>query len=394
MTFFEPLVGASISLSRASFENESPSLTRKFMMENDLALHIVNSLDFGGVESHMEVIGRNAQASRFRHSFCAISQGGAISARMIESGMPVVILNRRSRIPSLSAIFSLVRQIRETSPAIVHCHGAEANFHGLIAGRICRIPVCVAEEIGLPSHSAKARRIFRFIYRLADSVVAISDAVKREIVELGEVEVDKCQVLLNPTQMLEQRKTPMPSDHFRIGFVGRLAEVKNPLGLVRAVGILRDRGLRILLTVVGDGSQRVMLQEEVKKLGLSDRVIFTGFEPRPFERLTGVDLYVQPSISEGFGLALVEAMSMGIPALATAVGGTPEIIRNGENGWLLSGTSPKEIADGVETLAEMDRAKREAIGKRGRGSVIERFSPAAYFADCDRFYERLVLAKH
>ncbi len=353
-------------------------------------LHVVESLGFGGVESHMGIVGAKGNLSRFRHTFCVISRGGAVSARMVASGNSVAILNCRSRIPSLTAILALIRHIRRTKPAIIHCHGAEANFHGIIAARICRTPVCIAEEIGLPNHSPKARLVFRSVYKLADSVVAISEAVKRKIVELKEVEADKCQVIMNPTQMLAQRNAPTRSDRFQIGFVGRLEEVKNPLGLVKAVEILRDRGLETVLTIVGDGSQRAILEAEVRKLRLSDGVVFAGFDPRPFDRLAEVDLYVQPSISEGFGLALVEAMSMGIPVLATAVGGTPEIIRDGYNGWLLAGTTPEDIADGIERLSTVEDGMLEIVGKRARESVVERFSPAAYFAACDAFYERLL----
>jgi len=353
-------------------------------------LHVIESLGFGGVESQMEIVGANGNISHFRHTFCAISRGGAVSARMVASGNSVAILNCRSRIPSVAAILALIHHIRRIKPAIIHCHGAEANFHGIIAGRICRTPVCVAEEIGLPNHSPKARLIFRWVYKLADSVVAISEAVKSKIVEMGEAEAEKCYVILNPAQMLSKRSNPTRTDVFRLGFVGRLEEVKNPLGLISALSILRAKGLNVTLTIVGDGSQRALLEDEVRRLDLADAVSFTGFAPRPFDKLTNVNLYVQPSISEGFGLAIVEAMSMGIPVLATSVGGAPEIIHDGVNGWLLSGTTPKKIADGIAMLYQLDKGMLETVGIRARESVVQRFSPAAYIAACDAFYERLV----
>lgn len=359
-------------------------------MQMRIVLHVVESLAFGGVESHMGIIGAKGNLSRFRHTFCVISRGGAVSARMVASGNSVVILNCRSRIPSLTAILALSRYIRRTKPAIIHCHGAESNFHGILAGRICRTPVCIAEEIGLPDHSPKASLVFRWVYKLADSVVAISEAVKRKIVDLGEIEAEKCHVILNPVQMHSRRSNPPPTDCFRLGFVGRLEEVKNPIGLIKAVSLLSAKGLNIALTIVGDGSQRAFLEEEVRRLGLTDTVIFTGFAPRPFDKLTNIDLYVQPSISEGFGLAIVEAMSMGIPVLATSVGGAPEIIRDGVNGWLLAGTTPNEIADRIARLYTAEKGMLEIVGIKARESVVERFSPAAYFAALDAFYERLL----
>ena len=213
------------------------------------------------------------------------------------------------------------------------------------------------------------------------------------MIDLGEINSDKCQVLLNPVQMQSQRTGPSVSDRFEIGFVGRLEEVKNPLGLVRAAAILRDRGIAIGITIVGDGSQRGQLETEVDQLQLYDIVTMAGFDTNPFQKLAGVNLYVQPSISEGFGLALVEAMSVGIPVLATAVGGTTEIITDKETGWLLSGTDPQSIADGITNCIALGSVALENVGKCGRGSVVERFTPAVYLRNLDKLYDQFLARK-
>jgi len=362
-------------------------------MKNGVVLHLTTSLDFGGVESHLKIIGNNGDLTRFEHKFCAIGSGGAVSKELLASGNIVFVLNTLASIPSLIAIIRLIRLINAERPEVLHTHGAEANFHGLIVGRICRVPVCLAEEIGFPEHSWKARKIFSQVYKLADLVVAVSQAVKLKMIDLGEINSDKCQVLLNPVQILPQRTGPSVSDRFEIGFVGRLEEVKNPLGLVRAAAILRDRGIAIGITIVGDGSQRGQLETEVDQLQLYDIVTMAGFDNNPFQKLAGVNLYVQPSISEGFGLALVEAMSVGIPVLATALGGTTEIITNGETGWLLSGTDPHSIADGITNCIALGSVAIENVGQRGRGSVVERFTPAVYLRNLDRLYDQFLARK-
>jgi glycosyltransferase involved in cell wall biosynthesis len=332
----------------------------------------------------------SSQLSSFEHQFCAISHGGATADAIAAAGGFVTKLECRSSIPSLSALNGLVRVIRELRPSVIHCHGAEANFHGVLAGRLCAVPVCIAEEIGFPGHSSTARVVFRWLYRLADTVVAVSEAVKQRIIEFGEVTPDRCDVLPIPVQMIAERRVSTTLKHFEIGFVGRLEAVKNPTGLVRAVSILRDRGLSVRLTIVGDGSQRTSLRSEVEALNLLDCVDLVGYDPAPFARLQRISLYVQPSLSEGFGIALVEAMSMGVPVLATATGGAPEFIADGENGWLLPGTTPEEIADKIMTIASLDPDKLELIAKKGQKSVIDRFSPAAYFTECDALYTGLL----
>ena len=157
-------------------ERFDPSMTRRSV------LHIVRSLSFGGVESHMRIIALNSKLSVYDHSFCAISNGGAVADEISASGQPITILNCRSRIPSLKAIDALTRRIRIERPDVVHCHGAEANFHGTIAARLCQVPVCLTEEIGLPSHSKKARLVFRQIYRFSTSIIAISSSVKKTLI--------------------------------------------------------------------------------------------------------------------------------------------------------------------------------------------------------------------
>ena len=362
-------------------------------MNGRIVLHVVESLNFGGVESHIRIIAKNPEFTKFEHHFCAISNGGAISEELVASGKEVAILGVKSRIPSLLAIRDLIRQIHKKRPNILHTRGAEANFHGLIAGRICRVPVCIAEEIGLPDHSRRAQLAFRLVYLLADCVVAISEAVKYKLINLSEVKPKRIHVLLNPTQMHSERVKPARSHLFKVGFLGRLEEVKNPLALVRAAALLHDRGLSLKVTIVGDGSQRKMLEAEIIRLNLSKVVALTGFSLNPIELLLESSLYVQPSLSEGFGLAMVEAMSAGIPVLATSVGGVPEIITEGENGWLLKSTDAEVVAERIGQLASLTIDELQAIGLAGRASVVEKLSPLAYFRKCDNLYDLMLERK-
>lgn len=355
-------------------------------MQKNIVLHVTASLNYGGVESHMKIIAKNPMLTIFDHKFAAISDGGSVSEYIKNNGCFVFLLRARAAIPSLIAIQRLIRLIRRERPVILHTHGAEANFHGLIAGRICGVPVSIAEEIGFPRHSRRARLIFKGIYRFAHRVVAISNAVKCKLVELDEAEPEKIRVLSNPVEMLSERNSCARSDRFQLGFVGRLEAVKNPIALIGATAILRDLGLPVNVTIVGDGSQRKHLEGEISRFKLHEAVTLQGFLPNPFDYLRNIDLYVQPSITEGFGLALVEAMSVGIPAVATSVGGAPEIISDGKNGWLLYDTGPEAIASAIKKCYEMGPNELFRTGQIARRSVVDRFAPSAYLKACDALY--------
>ena len=122
-----------------------------------IVVHVVTSLDFGGVESHMETLATHAGESSMRLMFCAIGGGGSVARRMTAAGADVVCMDKPIRLPCLSAIAGLYRMFRRTRPLVVHTHGAEANVCGLIAAWLARVPVRVGEEIGMPDHGRKAR---------------------------------------------------------------------------------------------------------------------------------------------------------------------------------------------------------------------------------------------
>lgn len=352
-------------------------------------LHVLTALDFGGVESQMRLIAAHAQSMGRLHAFCAIGPGGAVLRDLQAMGAQAHALNCKVAIPSPWALFGLWRHIRRLRPEIVHLHGAEANFHGAIAARLARVRVVLAEEVGVPRHSARARRIFAWAYRRCDRVIAISEAVKAEIVALGEAEAAKIEVIYNPFEPQSFRPSPPRGDRLEIGFVGRLEPVKNPMAAVEAMALLRARGIAARLHLIGDGSQRQALEQRIAGLDLDGAVVLAGFQPRPFDHLHDCHLYLQPSLTEGFGLAICEAMSAGLPAIATAVGGVPEIIQHGRTGWLLADTSPQAIADMIEVVQRMETAEIAAVAARGASMVRERFGVATYMAHCARLYDRL-----
>lgn len=348
--------------------------------------NILTSLDFGGVESHATII-NNANNNLMQHSFIAISTGGKAADTIISNNGDVTLLMEKFSIPSLKAIISLYKNFRTNNPDVVHTRGAEANFHGLIAARLAGVPVRIGEEIGIPNHSLKAKLTFKFSYLFANKVIGISEAVTHWLVESGEVPAYKAVKIYNPVIIPKSRNQhDIHSDIFRIGFVGRLEPVKNPLALLEAVALVVNNGHNVELSIVGDGSQKQLLIDRASELKISNRVIIHGFQDEPDRYVRQCHVYVQPSISEGFGLALVEAMGCAVPVIATAVGGAPEIIQDNHTGWLIHRTDAKTIANKLIEVFEMPEDKLIDIGLAGRKSVETRFEPAAYMKELESLY--------
>lgn len=347
--------------------------------------NIFTSLDFGGVESRAAIISNNAK--KVLHKFVAINGGGKAADIIVGKGGEVTLLMQKPTIPSARAILSLYKNFKAESPDVVHTRGAEANFHGLIAARLAGVPVRIGEEIGIPNHSTKAKIIFKFSYLFANKVIGISDAVTDWLVENGEVPASKAVRVYNPVTIPEPRnESDVQSDMFRVGFVGRLEPVKNPLALLEAIAVVVNEGYDIELSIVGDGSQKQLLIDRAQELNISDRVVLHGFQDNPDQYVRQCNVYVQPSISEGFGLALVEAMGCAVPVIATAVGGAPEIINDCHTGWLIHKTDAGTIASKLVEVLEMSEDKLVDIGLAGRKSIETRFEPAAYMKELESLY--------
>ncbi|WP_074471260.1 glycosyltransferase [Thiohalorhabdus denitrificans] len=353
----------------------------------------MTSLDFGGVEKHIELLADEVEGSEHVHCFCAIGQGGFVSDRLEARGSPVCCLEKPERIPSLGAVLALYRLFRRLRPEVVHTHGAEANFHGLIAAWLARVRVRIGEEIGIPTHGGRAKWVFRLIYSLAHRVIGVSNAVRDWQIQSGEVPPHKAIRIYNPVRLPTTKSQVYdPEQVFRIGFVGRLEPVKNPLALVDAVARVMEWGVVAELWIIGDGSQREEVEHRIEQRGLTGSVCLWGYREDPVEYVCQCHLYVQPSLSEGFGIALVEAMACGVPVLATAVGGAPEIITHGETGWLIDDSDAGPLAEALMEIWQQ-RSYLSSIGVAGRLAVEGRFAPSIYVKQLDSLYRTLLANK-
>ena len=357
-----------------------------------LVLHVVTALDFGGVESHMAMLGRLRRHGSYRHAFCAIGQGGRVGDALSIGGAQVICLGAAVRIPSMAALAALLRCMRTLRPTVVHAHGAEANFHALPIAALAGVPVRIGEEIGIPAHGRLARFGFRTAFGSAQRVLGVSQSVRDWLVRTGEVPAGKALTLLNPVEIpavidaVELAPTPL-----RIGFVGRLEPVKNLEALVAAFAQLLASGVNAQLQLVGEGSLRARLEALAMQLGVRRRIDFAGFQDDPAPLMRQWHLAVLPSLSEGFGLALVEAMGCQVPVVATQVGVAPDIIQDGVSGWLVDGFDSDAIARALQRACALPPARLRAIGQCARIQVRDMFDPREYLTQLEALYRSLDL---
>lgn len=268
--------------------------------------------------------------------------------------------------------------IDKVNPDIVHSHLLDSNFYSSLACKIRNLPhICTEHGDVSFGLTATAKIKYRLISFCSHSIICVSDAIRQIASSVISHQV-KLKTVYNGIHFIEPCISTFRAEFgislksLVIGNVGNLYPVKGQLYLISAFSeLLKTCPLDIYLVLVGRGSEKDALSAMVRKLGIPEnRVIFTGFRNDIENILNAMDIYVQPSLSEGHPIALLEAMSLGIPVISTSVGGVPEIIGKNIYGTLVPPgntsallNSLKEFIDSSTIFIEKASITREYIFK-------------------------------
>jgi N-acetyl-alpha-D-glucosaminyl L-malate synthase BshA len=282
-------------------------------------------------------------------------------------------------------IFIKIYQIK---PDIVHIQAIGNGVPGFLAKLMLKIPYVVCGH-GSDVYLSWAfkKPISKIVLSNADAVIALTDDMKNELVKIHRkpinvipngVEVEKFNVNGNKKRLLMNEKTLL--------FVGTLHQVKGIRYLIQAMSIVRNNS-KANLTIIGDGEEKEELKEFANKLNLSDCIHFAGRidnEKIP-EYMSQADIFVLPSLSEGLPVVSLEAMASGLPIVATNVGGLPDIIEDGINGFLVEPKNYEQLAEKIilllnddELRLKISRANREKAKKYDWSSVVEQLEEVYY----------------
>ncbi len=276
------------------------------------------------------------------------------------------MLPEASILGAISYSVKALAQIRRINPDIVHAQRFyREGLSAFLAKKLLKKPYCIwchGSDIYL---SWKFKGIASKLFLgQADAVVALTEHMREKIKEIchRDASVIPNGIELKRFERLPRRSTvkSAASDEKTLLFVGRLDPIKGVAYLIEAMNTIVKRNPQVRLLLVGDGKERRSLETLVEELRLVEYVSFVGKVPNEKvpEYMAATDVLVLPSLSEGFPVVLLEAMACGLPIVATNVGGIPEIVRDGENGFLVEPESSKEIAEKVLKLLENDELRR------------------------------------
>jgi glycosyltransferase involved in cell wall biosynthesis len=338
----------------------------------------------GGAEQLVLMTAPRLADAGFEVLVASLKGRGPIASEIEAAGVRCVALGGRGR-ADLPVFGRLYRLLRAHRPDILHAHLFPANLAARLAGRAAGVPIVIAAHHDTQVWSRPHHRLLeRLTARLSDRIVACSEAVRAHVLASYGLPEERVVTLRNaivvpqPADDPESRRRQRarlgagPGD-LLVGTLGRLEEPKKGLAcFLRAAAIVAGREPRARFALVGEGPARRPLQRQAEATGLAGRITFAGERRDVAELLPAVDVFVQPSLWEGFGLTILEAMAASRPVVASRVGGVPEIVRDGVDGILVPSGDAGALAEAlVGLLRDPRRAAR--MGRSGRERVETSF---------------------
>jgi len=361
-------------------------------------LRVITWLPWGGIEKRMVEVLKRLDRDKFLPLVCCLrSKEGVYEKELEKEGIKVVKLNFRSRLDP-GGLRNLSKLMKAEKVDVVHSHMYRANIPSLIAAKLAGVPVKIVQVHNIEDWKKKrewaAERIF---YRWADKIVGVSRAVldyERKFVKFPK---DKTFVLYNGINLEEfeeyeadkklKLSLGIPERAKVVGLVARLHPDKGQDIILEVARDIKERVGEVFFMFIGSGGYGEALREKAGEKGIDDFVVFTGAvkDIKPYYSI--MDVSVLPSRIEGFSNVILESFASGIPVIATRTGGNPEIIEEGENGFLVDYGDRERLKEKIIKLLQDDDL-REGMGKNARKKV-EKFSLQRMVEETERLYEGL-----
>ena len=367
-------------------------------LERLRVVQVIPVLAVGGLERMAVSLTLGLQERVERILVCSY-RGDAFRPQLEEAGVPIELIPRPRPNPRavLRSALALAPILRRESPDVVHAHNPGAAAAAALARRLARRPdiAVVASFHGVDSD--RIGRAARVLARSADLVVAIAGAPADDLRSAG-LNGSRVVVVHNGVETAN-RKTAVDvcgelglQDAELVVSVGRYAEEKNQALLLDALSRLAPTRPRLRALLVGTGPLKAELSDRIGQLGLEGVVQLTGTRLDAVDLVAAADVFVLSSDREGLPVALLEAMAVGCPVVATAVGGVPGVVEDGESGLLVPPGDAPALAAAIERLLD-DPQLRSLLAENARDKVAREFSERAMVEGYEAAYLSAVEAR-
>ncbi|HEX5283184.1 MAG TPA: glycosyltransferase [Bryocella sp.] len=323
-------------------------------------VHVVDSMEVGGAETLVAQMCRLQRDQGHDPQVYAIAKLGALGERMRAEGFRVEAEVGRKLIDSTLGFLRLFRSFR---PDVVHLHNPTPTIYAAPAARLAGAVSVISTRHSLvaPPLNRIMERKYAFAARFCDWIVGICDATVNNVEQAGSAPRKKIVRIYNgtlPVQAEPEDRWPVKKG-FTLLFVGRLEQVKNLPFLLEAVRDAVKQNPGIQLWIVGDGTQRASLEQLSEELGLQSHVTFRGQQLEVARFFSAADAFVMSSVSEGLPMSLLQAFSIGLPAIVTDVGGMAEVVRFADGGVVVPVTDGKAMTAAILDFAANHERRKQ-----------------------------------
>ena len=366
-------------------------------------LYAITKSAWGGAQRYVYDLSTRLPRDEF-DAAVAFGGKGPLGVKLAAAGIRVIPIPSLERdigvLREAASFFSLLRVMLREKPDIVHLSSSKAGGIGAVAARMASLvtrhrSLVVFTVHGWAFHEPRPAWQRMLIMaaswlstRFQDAVILITAldrrAAERFVPQKKLISIAHGIPPIPFLSRIEARAAladltgiPLPEDVFLVGTIAELTPNKGIRHLIEAVNQvkLKVKSIKFKVIAIGDGEEKKRLQARIAKLGLEDTVRFIGFIPDAGRYLTGLDLFVLPSLKEGLPYALMEAMAAGLPVAATNVGGIPDLIADGVNGRLVPPQNPEALGRAMAELFQ-NRALGRELGGRARETISRSFGIA------------------
>ncbi|MFA5275638.1 MAG: glycosyltransferase family 4 protein [Candidatus Omnitrophota bacterium] len=367
-------------------------------------LYIITKLELGGAQKQLLSLVTALDRDKFSPYLFTAASGILVPETRAISGLNIHLsffLERPlSPVKDLLAFFEMIRFIKKNNINIVHTHSSKAGIVGRLAARVAGVKVIIHTVHGWSFNDFQApfiRKFYIFLEKLcanfSSKIIVVSqwDKLKGLKENIGkESQYALISYGINheefqeKNQLLKRESEVLPSD-ILIGMVACFKPQKTPQDFIELAKLVTIKVNNAKFLMVGDGVLRPSLQKLISRYGLQDKVVLAGWRRDIPQILSALDIFVLTSLWEGLPIAVLEALVSGKPVVATHTGGISEVIRDGENGFLVAPKEIKQMADKLIRLVN-DADLRISMGEKARLSVADSFSISSMVAAHQTLY--------
>lgn len=348
-------------------------------------LYVVTGLSMGGAEHIVCNLADKAKSKGYDVKIAYLT--GKVSISPINKEIEIIDLGMKNHAFFFKALLTLSRLIDNFQPDVVHSHMIHANLLARFTRLWIKIPklVCTAHNT---NEGGRLRMMaYRLTHFLCDVFTNVSEEAARKLESVGAAPKNTIVPVLNGIDVdYFNRFSKKDNDKFTLVAVGRLELQKDYPNLLSAIKLVKKKKKDFRILIVGDGSQRVVLQEMATSMGLSQYIEWLGIRYDIPVLLNSADCFVLSSEYEGFGLVVAEAMACELPVVATDCGGVKEVI--GSEKWLVPPKNAQYLSEKIIEIMDMTNEERKLLGEENRRRIVNLYSLDVMFYNYEILYKK------